>query len=264
MSGSNKLHTQHVGVASGSAPRHESAKQCPLVTARQERQSPPSVNKATSKHHADLCVSERHCVVSHQTPHCEDIPHGENHHPCEEAIKLMDCTQTQNCSRCIAASSEGEEGGGTDLDDRHPHEAHSVVGQQLHFDGRRPHKRQGDGPKIGGHRSQPDLQPQLALQIQIRHQHWYLHFHRYLNIILVLLHYYFIVASCVLKTPAQDLRQKLESRQLLFIGKRLTVQCAYCTLVDAIEHWWRLSWLSQQKCSAVRGVWHGWGWGGSS
>ena len=52
------------------------------------------------------------------------------------------------------------------------HEAHSVVGQQLHFDGWGSHEGQGHCAKVRRHGRQPDLQPQLALQVQIRHKHW--------------------------------------------------------------------------------------------
>ena len=59
----------------------------------------------------------------------------------------------------------------THLQDGDAHQAHAVVGQQLHFDGGRPHKGQRDGAKVGAHGRQPDLQPHLALQVQITDKH---------------------------------------------------------------------------------------------
>lgn len=55
------------------------------------------------------------------------------------------------------------------LNNGNPHEPDPVVGQQLDFDGGVAHKRQSHSPEVGGHGGQPNLEPQLALQIQIRH-----------------------------------------------------------------------------------------------
>ena len=54
-----------------------------------------------------------------------------------------------------------------DLDDGDTHEAHSVVWQQLHFDGWVAHEGQSNGAKVGCHRGQPNFEPQLALKIQV-------------------------------------------------------------------------------------------------
>jgi len=70
----------------------------------------------------------------------------------------------------------GEEGGeGGDLEDGDAHEPDVVVGQQLDLDVGGPHKGQGDGAHIGGHGGQSQLYPQLALQVQVAHQHRQLH-----------------------------------------------------------------------------------------
>ena len=61
------------------------------------------------------------------------------------------------------------------LQDRDPHDADSVVGQELHFDDRGPHKGQGEAANVGAHGSQPQLDPHLALQVQVADQHRQLH-----------------------------------------------------------------------------------------
>lgn len=49
-----------------------------------------------------------------------------------------------------------------------------VVRQQLHFDVGWANKCQGNSANVGRHGRQSQLDPQLALQVQIAHQHWQL------------------------------------------------------------------------------------------
>lgn len=65
--------------------------------------------------------------------------------------------------------------GGAHLEDGYAHDAHAVVGQQLHFDIGCFNKGQGDAANIGAHGRQPQLDPHLALQVKIAHKHWQLH-----------------------------------------------------------------------------------------
>lgn len=58
------------------------------------------------------------------------------------------------------------------LQDGYLHELDMVVRQQLDFDVGRAHKGQGDGADVRWHGCQAQLDPQLALQIQVTHKHW--------------------------------------------------------------------------------------------
>ena len=59
----------------------------------------------------------------------------------------------------------------TNLQDGDTHEADTVVGQQLHFDGGGTKESDAEGANVRGHGGQSDLEPQLASQVEIRHQH---------------------------------------------------------------------------------------------
>ena len=79
-----------------------------------------------------------------------------------------------NCSVCpsiIEQSSTESSEVAAYLDDGDAHDADVVVGQQLDFDGGGAHKGERDGANVGRHGCQPQLDPQLALQIQVAYQH---------------------------------------------------------------------------------------------
>ncbi len=57
------------------------------------------------------------------------------------------------------------------LQDGDAHEADAVVGRQLHAYGGLPHEGKADGAHMGRQRRQPQLDPQLALQVQLAYQY---------------------------------------------------------------------------------------------
>ena len=59
-----------------------------------------------------------------------------------------------------------------DLQDGDAHEADTVVGQQLDFDGGGAKEGDAEGADVRGHGGQSDLEPQLASQVEVGHQHW--------------------------------------------------------------------------------------------